>query len=169
MITFDNAQVLDVTGPLEVFAMANHYVGGEAEPKMDAYRIEILAEEEGPVTMSSGIKILADRSWKSDLSELDTLLVSGGPGAYANSKNRSLQRVLREQNSQVRRIASICTGSFILAEAGLLDGKWQQRIGLPAIGLHVIILRFRWSLIRYSFATVISSLQQASPRESILP
>ena len=46
---------------------------------------------------------MADRSWTSDLSELDTLLVSGGPGAYATSKNGTLQRVLREQNSQVRR------------------------------------------------------------------
>jgi transcriptional regulator GlxA family with amidase domain len=73
--------------------------------------------------MSSGIRIVADRSWASGLTGVDTLLVSGGIGAYAASRNRALQRVLREQNTLARRIASICTGSFILAEAGLLDGK----------------------------------------------
>jgi transcriptional regulator GlxA family with amidase domain len=123
MITYNDAQVLDVTGPLEVFAIANRFIAGGSTPDGDAYRVEIVAEEPGPVTMSSGIRIVADRSWASGLTGVDTLLVSGGIGAYAASRNRALQRVLREQNTLARRIASICTGSFILAEAGLLDGK----------------------------------------------
>jgi len=123
MITYDNAQVLDVTGPLEVFAVANRFIAGERTPDRSAYQIEIVAEDAGPVTMSSGIRIVADRAWASGLTGIDTLLVSGGIGAYAASRNAALQRVLREQNTLARRIASICTGSFVLAEAGLLDGR----------------------------------------------
>ncbi len=123
MITYNNAQILDVTGPLEVFAMANKYIADERTQDRSAYHIEIAAEEPGPVAMSSGVRIVADRSWASELTDVDTLLVSGGVGAYEASRNKALQKVLREQETSARRIAAVCTGSFILAEAGLLDGR----------------------------------------------
>ncbi len=118
MVTYDNAQVLDVTGPLEVFSMANRFVSED-----QAYKTEILAEKKGPVRMSSGITLLADRSF-SDVSEtIDTLMISGGYGAYDERRNKKLLKFLTGMNTKARRIASVCTGSFILAEAGLLHGK----------------------------------------------
>lgn len=131
MIAFENAQVLDITGPLEVFAVANRFIRNERNTDIPAYSIEIVAENQGPVTMSSGIRILADRSWLSGLEDVDTLLVAGGIGAELAAKDKRLQQVLVDQNTGARRIASICTGSFILAEAGLLAGKratthWSQ-------------------------------------------
>jgi transcriptional regulator GlxA family with amidase domain len=123
MLAFDRAEALDVTGPLEVFAVANDFIRDEKTPDVRAYRIEIVAEEKGPVTMSSGIRLVADRSWLSGFEGVDTLIVAGGVGTKEAARNITLQAVLQDQNTRARRIASVCTGSFILAEAGLLEGK----------------------------------------------
>jgi transcriptional regulator GlxA family with amidase domain len=116
---FEGAQSLDVTGPLEVFAQAIESARkrGLSEP----YRIELIADEPGPVRMASGLKLVADRAWV-DVAGADTLIIAGGDVAPVASNPR-VHEWLRGIAPNVRRLASVCSGAFILAEAGLLDGR----------------------------------------------
>ncbi|QXE89235.1 GlxA family transcriptional regulator [Geomonas subterranea] len=120
MVAYEGAEVIDVTGPLDVFALANHIQceSGAAEP---LYRIEIAAKTgDGIIVTSSGIRLLSDRAW-GDCSGIDTLLVPGGPAA--EQAPEELVDWVRQMAPVVRRVGSICTGAFILARAGLLDGR----------------------------------------------
>ena len=103
-----------------VFELANS-LAGEA-----CYEVTMLSEQGGPVTSSSGIKVLTEPVTRLDY---DTLLVAGQmhPGRPSSP---GFVEILRQAGVQARRVASICTGAFLLAEAGLLDGKrvtthWQ--------------------------------------------
>lgn len=120
MAAYGGAEVLDITGPLDVFALANgiHMENGGLEP---LYRIEIAAKaKDDAIVTSSGIRLLADKAW-CDCSDMDTLLVPGGP--VAENAPQELVDWLRLAAAGVRRVGSICTGAFILALAGLLDGR----------------------------------------------
>jgi transcriptional regulator GlxA family with amidase domain len=121
MVAFEDAQMLDVVGPLEVFSRAARLLSDEGRRGPLPYAVEILAREKGVITTSSGIGLVAARSYRQVRGGIDTLLVAGGRGTAAAMKDRALIGFL--QRLQVRRLASVCTGAFILAEAGLLDGK----------------------------------------------
>lgn len=142
MLAYDGAELLDVTGTLDVFAMANliHGNNGGKEP---LYRIKVAAEaKDAVVVTSSGVRLLADASWAAGLSA-DTLLVAGGP--EPEKAPDRLVECLRLAAASVRRVGSICTGAFILARAGLLEGRratthwhWaaQLRRLYPQIDIH---------------------------------
>ncbi|MGZ3475121.1 MAG: GlxA family transcriptional regulator, partial [Polyangiales bacterium] len=114
IVTFDDAQILDVTGPGEVF-------GRTARVVSEAYRVEIVGLERGPIVTSSGMKLLPDRTFAEHRGPIDTLIVAGGRGTDRACENRALLRWLVRKKP--RRLASVCTGAFVLAAAGLLDGK----------------------------------------------
>jgi transcriptional regulator GlxA family with amidase domain len=128
MAAFNDAEILDITGPLDVFSIANALLK-ESGREIPAYRTEIVAEEkDAVVTTASGIRLLADTSWSSS-SVMDTLLVAGGP--TAESVPEALVCWIRQTAPQARRVGSICTGAFVLARAGLLEGRratthWQM-------------------------------------------
>lgn len=120
MVAYRGAEILDITGPLDVFALANdiYEQNGGAEP---LYRIEIAAKAKDDVIVTSaGIRLLADKAW-CDCSGMDTLLVPGGP--VAEHAPEELVNWLHLTAPGVRRVGSICTGAFILARAGLLDDR----------------------------------------------
>jgi transcriptional regulator GlxA family with amidase domain len=123
MVAFADAQLLDIVGPLEVFAVAARLAAAEGRPGPLPYRVEILARQAGPLTTSSGLAIVAGRSFADVRGAIDTLLVAGGRGTPAALADRALIAFLRRQARRVRRLASVCSGTFLLAEAGLLDGK----------------------------------------------
>jgi transcriptional regulator GlxA family with amidase domain len=123
MVGFADAQMLDICGPLEVFSRASRVMTDEGRRGADVYQVELLAHRAGPVRMSSGIELVAARSFKGVRGGLDTLMVAGGRGVDAALKDRELIDWLRRMAPRVRRLASVCTGTFLLAEAGLLDGK----------------------------------------------
>ena len=123
MVGFSDAQILDICGPLEVFSRASRVMTNEGRRGADIYQVELLAHRAGPVRMSSGIDLVAARSFKSVRGGLDTLIVAGGRGVDAALEDRELIDWLRRMAPCVRRLASVCTGTFLLAEAGLLDGK----------------------------------------------
>jgi transcriptional regulator GlxA family with amidase domain len=122
MLAFPDAQILDVTGPLEVFAIANRLL--EARGDRDSgYQIELVAMSAGPVRMSSGLEIMAQRAAREVRGPIDTLFVAGGQGVRAAAADPEAIDFIRRIDARARRIAGVCTGAFLLARAGLLDGR----------------------------------------------
>jgi transcriptional regulator GlxA family with amidase domain len=123
MVAFADAQILDVVGPLEVFSRAGRLISDEGRRGPSPYTVEILARSRGTVVTSSGIGLVATRSFRGIRGGIDTLFVAGGRGVEAALRDASLIRWLRRMSRAVGRLASVCTGAFVLAEAGVLDGK----------------------------------------------
>ena len=117
VVAYPDVQMLDVTGPLEVFAAASRLA------RRPAYAVEVLAAGAGPVATQSGVRLVADRAWRTVRRGIDTLLVAGGQGTAAAIQDRALVAWLRRIAPRVRRLGSVCSGTFLLAEAGLLDGR----------------------------------------------
>lgn len=104
-------QLLDLVGPLEVFAESL------------GYRTEVATDSPGEtVDATCGLSIGKARHFSQIRGPVDTLLVVGGPGTRRD-KSPALLTWLRRIASKSRRFGSVCTGAFVLAEAGLLDGK----------------------------------------------
>jgi transcriptional regulator GlxA family with amidase domain len=122
MFGFPRAQVLDVTGPLEVFSRTARWLADHRGSRTPAYVTEFVAVRAGPVAMSNGLELVASRRY-ADVDDADTLLVAGGIGWEEAAKDASLRRWLAAQASRVERLGSICNGAMILAAAGLLDGR----------------------------------------------
>lgn len=118
IIGFEGAAALDITGPHEVFAMATHLAQDKAKPP---YRLLLLAEKVGAFRTASGLSLVADSSWRDFKEFPDTIMVAGGPDISHLTGNKEFLAWLRARANQTRRIASVCTGAFVLAESGLLD------------------------------------------------
>ncbi|GAA5115369.1 GlxA family transcriptional regulator [Pseudonocardia adelaidensis] len=119
VVVFDGVKLLDVAGPMEVFAEANR-IGGT--------RYELVAVGEGEVTSSTGLAINVDADFGVDL---DTVLVAGGDRLVGRAIEPELVGSVRELAARTPRVCSICTGAFVLAAAGALDGRratthWQH-------------------------------------------
>ncbi|MFG2717818.1 GlxA family transcriptional regulator [Streptomyces sp. NPDC048416] len=114
VVLFDGVQSLDVTGPAEVFAGAGRVLGDRG-----AYRLRFASLDGAPVTSHSGLRLMADAAL-ADAGQPDVLLVPGGDGAHHPAPG--LVDWLRVNGPRAERLVSVCTGSLLLAEAGLLDG-----------------------------------------------
>jgi len=130
LVAFAQAQALDVIGPLEVFSQAARHLTAEKKRDEPAYTVEVVARRAGPLAMSSGIRIFADRSIAEVKGGVDTLLVAGGAGTTQAMRDDLLLAWLRRMAKRVRRLGSVCSGTFLLAHAGLLRGRratthWQ--------------------------------------------
>src|SRR6056297_3119643 len=122
MVTYPQAHVLDVVGPLEVLTGAKYFLPEGHEP----YAVTVVASRPGSVPTTSGISLTAHRGFAdavSDTDPIDTLIVSGGHGTMAAIEDGELLDFVRQAAARSRRIVSICTGAMILAEIGLLDGN----------------------------------------------
>ena len=123
MLAYPGTQILDVIGPLEVFARTSRWLRECGKRADDAYSVEIIGMRRGPFRASSGLRLHADRQFSEVGRGIDTLLIAGGIGSARYHSHPPLLRWLRRQAGWVRRLASVCTGAFFLAEAGLLDGR----------------------------------------------
>jgi transcriptional regulator GlxA family with amidase domain len=123
MVAFEDAQILDICGPLEVFARAARLASDEGRRGPAPYTVEVVAPRRGRLRTSSGVELIARRGYADVTSGVDTLMVCGGRGASQAVRDRRLVRWIRKMTPRVRRLASVCTGAYLLAEAGLLDGK----------------------------------------------
>ena len=121
VLAFPQAQLLDITGPLEVFGRTQRWLA-QHRPTARGYAVEILAERPGPLETSSKIQVIAGRAYRG-VRQLDTLLVAGGDGVEAQLGNRRLSSWLAGARKRVRRLGSVCTGTFLLAASGLLRGR----------------------------------------------
>lgn len=120
-LIYDGFQLLDLTGPLAVFAGANRALGRAV------YRLDVAAEAAGPVISSAALSVMATHSLEqadADLSSTDTLFAIGGeaPELDLALAQGSIVQLLKTASGIVPRLASVCTGAFFLAEAGCLAG-----------------------------------------------
>jgi transcriptional regulator GlxA family with amidase domain len=116
ILAYEGAQTLDVTGPYEVFSMASRMAD-------DGYDVQIVTPGGKPVRTGSGLAITPDRSTSAVRGPLDTLLVAGGDGVLRAIRDETLVRWVKRTAGRARRVASVCTGAYMLAEAGLLDRR----------------------------------------------
>ena len=114
IVVFDGVKLLDAAGPAEVFAEANRFGA--------AYRLKIASVDGRDVTTSIGTRFaVTDRI--ASIESADTFLVAGGDMLVGRPIDPALVDALKTVPNRTRRVASICTGSFILAQAGLLRGR----------------------------------------------
>ena len=116
LVAFPGLQSLDLFGPAEVFAMAGRFAPA-------GYRIEVASTQEGPIPTSSGVAVVPHLALEKCRGRIDTLVAVGGTGVPAALDDDRLARWLRSAAGRSRRIASVCNGAFLLARAGLLDGR----------------------------------------------
>lgn len=118
ILAFPGFQLLDVAGPADVFAEAARQLG---DPR--AYQVRVLAAGDGLLASSSGLRLAVDAVATRHRGPIDTLLVAGSPRIEDMAADAALQDWLRRQSRTVRRYGSVCTGAFVLAGAGLLEGR----------------------------------------------
>ena len=120
VLAFANVQVLDVTGPLQVFASANDLARQQGLPL--PYAVNVIAAQAEPVMTSAGLALVAEPLPGAD-TPCDTLVIAGGWGVYGAAEDPQLVEWVRQKARHSRRMTSVCTGAFLLAASGLLDGK----------------------------------------------
>lgn len=114
ILAYEGCQLLDVTGPAAVFGAANE---GRDNP---VYDVQIVSPGGGPVASNCGVALMSRRYG----GRYDTLLVAGGSRGLKDVMAREdVRRWLQRLAPRTRRFGSVCTGAFVLAAAGLLDGK----------------------------------------------
>ena len=114
IVLFPDFQLLDAAGPITAFEIAGRFAHG-------AYKLRFSASKAGMVAASSGVAMAAQAL--SARARADTLIVVGGGGTREAMSDPVMLRALRGAPARVRRVASVCSGAFVLAAAGLLDGK----------------------------------------------
>ncbi|VTU23562.1 Carnitine catabolism transcriptional activator [Variovorax sp. PBS-H4] len=143
LVVFDGVEAIDVAGPASVFTKAEQMRPGN-------YRLHIASPPGGTVATNGGLSFAGTRSLRQLPDAIDTLIVAGGdePGVRAAIVEQRISDWLAEIAPRVRRIASVCSGAFALATAGLLDGReatthWRACDQLQALRPQVRVRRER--------------------------
>ena len=121
LIVHDGSSIVGMAGSAEVFTVANAFVASHARPP--AYRLLYASRRGGMVRMSCGLAMETQALSSLEAAAIDTLIVSGGPRIVQAMQDTLLVDWIGKAASHVRRVCSIGAGSFLLAAAGLLNGK----------------------------------------------
>jgi transcriptional regulator GlxA family with amidase domain len=121
ILVFAEVEVLDFCGPFEVFSAVRLDESLRRE-EPSPFEVLLVAETTEPVIATGGLKVLPDHDLKS-CPALDLLVVPGGWGTRPLVHNETVVGWIRDQAAKVELTASVCTGSFLLGQAGLLDGR----------------------------------------------
>jgi transcriptional regulator GlxA family with amidase domain len=122
-------QLLDVAGPVQTFATAGELAKESGDAA--AYCVVVVSRRGGQICTSSGLPLMTRPISALRDRRIDTLIVPGGPGVHAALQDARILAWVRRQCTAARRTASVCTGAFLLAEAGILAGRrvtthWQS-------------------------------------------
>ena len=133
---FDGAEELDWAGPWEVLSAWAQFHPEEAE-------VFTFAREEGPVTCAKGLRVLPQYGWD-ETPPIEVLVYPGGQGTRAQLGDENIRRWLRGLFESHALITSVCTGSLVLADAGLLNGRpatthWASLDFLPTLGEDITV------------------------------
>ena len=115
ILLFPQVEELDFVGPFEVLSYINKI-------KPASTKVLLIAETAEPVEAYNGMRVIPDVTME-NCPQLDILVIPGGKGRYAAMKNSAIQQFIQQQAQKAKYITSVCTGAFLLAEAGLLKGK----------------------------------------------
>src|SRR3954463_12129416 len=113
-LLFPQFQLLDAAGPISAFEIAERYVPG-------SYELKLVARAAGAVPSTSGASLNA--SGLPRAASVDTLLIAGGEGSRPACQDARLLKFVSRCGSAARRVASVCSGAYLLAATGLLDGR----------------------------------------------
>lgn len=127
-LLFDGFQPIDLAGPWQALETANEEAGHEA------YALRTIGASDMVRSAGAGLRVAVDHRLDA-MPAMDTLVVPGGPGVYAACDDPVLTAWLRETDARTARTCSVCTGAFLLAQAGLLDGlpvttHWRSAVRL---------------------------------------
>ena len=140
MLVYAESHLLDIAGPMSLFATASDFIG------WPAYDVGLIAPQAGLFRSTGGIEVMATGSITRVLPDIDTLLVAGGTGVDRALTDQRLIRWLQRQAVSARRVASVCSGALLVAEAGLLDGRravthWERCSMMAARYPEVVVER----------------------------
>jgi len=122
ILAYPGVQSLDVTGPLEVFAGAHQLIAATGRGDR-GYEVSIASRDGASLRSSSGLNLTPHSAVRDAPAPIDTLIVAGGAGCMDAAADRALVEWISKVSLRARRTVSVCTGAFLLARAGLLDGR----------------------------------------------
>jgi len=139
ILLFDDVEVLDFAGPFEVFSRTRLVAGAASRRSEESapFQVFTVAETPGPVTATGGLRVLPHHTF-ADAPAIDLLVVPGGFGARRLLERNTVLDWIRAQAEGARHVTSVCTGSLLLARAGLLAGRratthWSALDALAAL------------------------------------
>ena len=144
VLIFPDVEVLDFAGPFEVLASARVPGSTERSERPRAFDVFTVAKESAPVTCRGGLIVQPNRTF-ADCPVVDLVVVPGGYGVLPAMEDAETLRWVREASTGAKITASVCTGAFLLASAGLLDGQpatthWveigEMRRRFPKVTVH---------------------------------
>jgi transcriptional regulator GlxA family with amidase domain len=118
ILAVPGVQMLDLVGPMDVFSEANNHIGDA--PK---YELDVVGITMDPVKAVNGMRFAPDVSIEGPVKEYHTVLVAGSPSIHLYETNKDLIKWLLDRSHHAQRVGSICSGAFLLAHAGLLNGR----------------------------------------------
>jgi len=124
ILIFDDVEVLDFTGPYEVFSRTRTVPGPESRKSQEhaPFNVFTVAKTSAPVLVTGGLAVIADYVF-ADAPRIDLLVVTGGFGTRALLEDAETLTWIRGVAAKARQTTSVCTGSLLLAKAGLLEGR----------------------------------------------
>ena len=149
ILIFDEVEVLDFAGPYEVFSRTRLLKGAGSRRSDDSapFNPFTISIDKKPVTATGGLKIISDYTIK-DCPKIEILIIPGGFGTRTLLNNESLLSWIKSIADQATTTSSVCTGSLLLAKAGLLEGKratthWGAIEALKSISKDIKVVNIR--------------------------
>lgn len=122
-LVYSSAHLMNLAGPMDVFTRASAFLTRTGKRRSPAYAIELLTADENPLITASGLGLIGGRRWSEARDPIDTLLVLASATIVQSRIEAELLDWIRARAQRVRRIGSVCAGAFVLAAAGILDGR----------------------------------------------